>query len=142
MFVAVPLVFFIAFSSGFLLCATVGSALCIWNERHTTERLFSLTHQLGMALGELHGIKNQKIVHLTGRERVLCGLLGSIERHLFLEYRDGNLNRVVGETNDLSIFPDLTPEQISAIASLLAKAVKVVGKVAGKIGGGCASLSN
>lgn len=100
------------------------------------EKLSAVNLELGKALGELKDIKNHEVASLTGRQQILWGLLGSVERHLFLERRDGKLIRVIGETSDLRIFPEMTPELAEEIASfLIAKAVKVAGKVvAGCVG--------
>ncbi len=63
----------------------------------------------------------------------------TIEKNLFLEYRDAKLSRAIGDTDDLSVFPDLSAEDIAAIRQLLGVALTGAGAIAA---GGSASLMN
>lgn len=58
-------------------------------------------------MGELRAYKNQQIVHHCGA--IVTGFLlfkRSVAKHLFLEFRDGQISRAIGDTNDLTAFPE------------------------------------
>jgi hypothetical protein len=136
MTINVYVVLCVSLALGIGLGALIAGGVAIRYILQLQERLVAANYQLGMALGKLNERDNQQIVHLKGKEQVLWGLLGSVEKHLFLEYRDGKLIRVIGETADLSIFPEITAEQVAAVACLIAKGVRVAGRVAA----GCAGV--
>jgi hypothetical protein len=117
----------------------------IWTERYSdqqrmwTERC-DLIREMAQAEGELRAYKNQQIMHHRGkRETGFFLFRRSVEKNLFLEYRDGKLSRAIGDTGDLSVFPDLSAEDIAAIRRLLGVALTGAGAIAA---GGSASLMN
>jgi hypothetical protein len=132
MTINIYLALFFVFVSGCGLGAIALAGVALPHLLRILEKFVTANRELGMALGELKDIKNHEVVDLKGRQQILFGLLGSIERHLFLERREGKLVRVIGDTSDLSVFPEMTPALAAEIACLLAKgAGKVVAACAG-----------
>ena len=108
-----------AFFSFFAFCST--GAFCFWYQHRTWSEHCDLIREMALAMGELRAYKNQQISHHTGKKQTGFWLFTrTIEKHLFLELRDGQLSRVIGDTEDLSAFPDLSPEQIAAVEALTA----------------------
>jgi hypothetical protein len=90
-----------------------------YQERMWTERS-DLIRGMAQAVGELRAFKNQQIMHHRGKTETGFFLFRrTMEKHLFLEYRDGKLSRAIGDTDDLSVFPELSAEQIATIRQLL-----------------------
>jgi hypothetical protein len=106
----------------------------MWSER------CDLIREMAEAEGELRAYKNQQIMHHRGkRETGFFLFRRTVEKNLFLEYRDGKLSRAIGDTDDLSVFPDLSAEDIAAIRQLLGAALTGAGAIAA---GGSVSLMN
>ena len=117
-----------AFSSFFAFCSV--GAFCFWYQHRTWNERCDLIREMALAMGELRAYKNQQISHHTGKKQTGFWLFTrTIEKHLFLELRDGQLSRVIGDTEDLSAFPDLSPEQIAAIQRFLAAVVTAASAV-------------
>jgi hypothetical protein len=83
----------------------------IWTERYNdqqrmwTERC-DLIRETAQAEGELRAYKNQQIMHHRGKTETGFFLFRrTIEKHLFLEYRDGKRSRAIGDTDDLAFSP-------------------------------------
>jgi len=117
----------------------------VWAERYSDlQRMWAercdIIREMAPALGELHAYKNQQIMHHRGKTETGFFLFRrTIEKNLFLEYRDGKLSRAIGDTDDLSVFPDLSAEDIAAIRQLLGAVITGAGAIAA---GGSASLMN
>jgi len=93
----------------------------------TSQQMCVLNRELGLASGELRGLKNQEIRYLTGKKR---RFFRAVDVFLYLESHDGRFTRVVGATNDLGSFPELSAEDIAAIRQFLATGISVAGTLA------------
>ena len=106
-------------------CSLAG--FLFWYQHKIWQEQCNLSRDLGSAQGELRALKNQEIRYLTGRKR---RFFRSIDVHLYLESHDGKLTHVIGATNDLSSFPELTAEDIAAIRKFLATGMTVASTLA------------
>jgi hypothetical protein len=87
----------------------------------TWTKLAALMLELGDARGELSAYKNHTVLHLKHKvDRSFLWFKRLVDKHLFLEYREGKLSRAIGDTEDLTVFPELTPDQIASIQRLIA----------------------
>jgi hypothetical protein len=98
-----------------------------WDQRKTSQEKSALNRELGLALGELRALKNHEIRYLTGKKRRFFRLM---DVSLYLESHDGKLTRVIGTTNDLSSFPELSAEDIAAIRQFLAAGISAAATLA------------
>jgi hypothetical protein len=103
------------------------TAFVFWYQNKTSQEACVLNRNLGLALGELRALKNHEIRYLTGKKRRFFRV---IDVSLYLESHDGKLTRVIGTTNDLGSFPELSAEDIAAIRQFVATGISVAGTLA------------
>jgi hypothetical protein len=101
-------------------------------QSRTSQEMCLLNRELGLASGELRGLKNQEIRYLTSKKRRFFRL---VDVFLYLESHDGRFTRVIGATNDLGSFPELSAEDIAAIRQFVAAGISVAGTLAGAASG-------
>jgi 7-cyano-7-deazaguanine synthase in queuosine biosynthesis len=91
-----------------------------YQQRMWTERC-ALTQRMAEAEGQLHILKNQTMMTFRGKKETGFWLFKhTVEKSIFVELLEGKPVRVIGDTDDLSAFPDLTKQQLAMIQKLIA----------------------
>ena len=102
------------------------AAFGLWYQHRMWTERCALTQRMAFAEGQLHILKNHVTLNFRGKKEtgtIFWLFKRTIDKSLFIEVLEGKPIRVFGDTEDLSVFPELTAEQIAIIKKLLAAGV-------------------